>query len=382
MKTQNLKLLFAVILLLVFSSAKAQVPFKLTAANQQTAGSSVEFDIFLQATTSEPLYLSPSDFVLDFNHANFTEPALTFISNSSVLVNVNGNPTTAYNAAITLRIVDNQLVIIVNEINFTNQSEFNTMAARIDNTPLTHKLGRFSVSNITTPSGTFGLQWVQPKTIVQSYESTKWAVTNCSAVGTYEILQDAPLPVTLASFAASNINKRDVKLSWTTSTEANNYGFDIERKLTDGNWQKVGFQNGSGTSNTPVNYNYTDIKLNTGKYNYRLKQIDNNGNFHYYDLSSAIEVGIPVKYDLSQNYPNPFNPVTKIDFDLPKDSRVNIAVYDILGREMKSIVNEFKKAGYYTVTYDASALSSGTYFYRLLTDGDKNIITKKLTLVK
>ncbi|MFA5011872.1 MAG: T9SS type A sorting domain-containing protein [Ignavibacteria bacterium] len=382
MKTQNLKLFFAVILLFVFASARAQVPFKLTAANQQTSGTSVEFDIFLQATTPEPLYLSPSDFVLNFNHANFTDPVLTYINNSSVLLNANGNPTTAYNEVIALKIVDNQLVIIVNEISFTNQTEFNTRAAKIDNTPLTHKLGRFSVSNVTNAAGTFGLQWVQPKTIIQSYESTKWAVLNCSSIGTYEVIDDAPLPVTLASFTASNVNKRDIKLSWTTSTEINNSGFEIERKLSDGNWQKVGFQNGSGTTNTPVSYNFTDSKLNTGKYNYRLKQIDNNGNFHYYDLSSAVEVGIPTKYDLSQNYPNPFNPVTKIDFDLPKDSRVNIVVYDILGREMKSIVNEFRKAGYYTVTFDASALSSGTYFYRLLTDGDNNIITKKLTLVK
>lgn len=382
MKTQNFKFAIAVILLLISSNTNAQVPFKLTVSNQLTVGTSVEFDVFLQANSTEPLYLSPSDFVLIFNNANFTNPALSYIDNSCVLVNSNGIPTSAYNTAVTQKISGNHLFISFNEINFSTQNEFNNRIARIDNTPLTHKLGRFSVSNITNTSGTLGLQWVLSETVVQSYESIKWAVVNCSSAGTYEILEDAPLPVTLESFTASNVNKRDVILSWTTNTEINNLGFDIERRLHDETWTKIAFQNGSGTSNTPVNYKFTDSKLNTGKYNYRLKQIDVNGNFHYYNLNTTIEVGIPVKLDLSQNYPNPFNPVTKIDFDLPLDSRVNIVIYDILGREIKSIVNDFRKAGYYTVTFDASFLSSGTYFYRLLTSSDKSVLTKKLTLVK
>jgi len=86
---------------------------------------------------------------------------------------------------------------------------------------------------------------------------------------------------------------------------------------------------------------------------------------------------------LSQNYPNPFNPVTKIDFDIPKDANVKITIFDMSGREIRTLVKEFKTAGYYTVQFDASGISSGAYFYRLMTDGDiKSVITKKLVLVK
>ena len=195
---------------------------------------------------------------------------------------------------------------------------------------------------------------------------------------------DAPLPVTLASFTGKLENRRDVTLSWKTSTEINNAGFEVERKQTDGSWSKVGFVNGSGNSTTEKTYTYNDKKLNTGKYNYRLKQVDNNGNYEYYDLNTVMEVGVPTKYDMSQNYPNPFNPVTKIDFDLPLDSRVNIVLYDITGREVKTLVNDQRTAGYYTVQMDGSVLSSGTYFYRIMTksSGADFTMTKKMMLIK
>ena len=195
---------------------------------------------------------------------------------------------------------------------------------------------------------------------------------------------DAPLPVHLASFTGNIENKRDVSLSWKTETEINNQGFELERKLIDGSWSKVGYVEGKGTTNTPVNYRFEDKKLSTGKYNYRLKQIDKNGNYEYYNLATVIEVGVPTKYDMSQNYPNPFNPTTKIDFDLPLDSRVSIILYDISGREVKTLVNEQKTAGYYTMQFNSAGLSSGTYFYRIMTksSGPDYIMTKKMVLVK
>ena len=195
---------------------------------------------------------------------------------------------------------------------------------------------------------------------------------------------EAPLPVQLASFTGNVENKRDIALSWKTEMEVNNQGFDIERKQTDGGWSKVGYIEGKGTVNTPVNYRFEDKKLNTGKYNYRLKQIDNNGNFEYFNLANAIEVGVPTKYDMSQNYPNPFNPTTKIDFDLPLDSRVSITLYDISGREIKTLVNEQKTAGYYTIQFNSAGLSSGTYFYRIMTKSSAAdyIMTKKMVLIK
>ena len=109
--------------------------------------------------------------------------------------------------------------------------------------------------------------------------------------------------------------------------------------------------------------------------------MDVNGNYEYFELNGVVEIGVPVKFDMSQNYPNPFNPVTKINFDLPVDSKITMVVYDVTGKEIAKIVNnEFRKAGYHTVQFNGSGFSSGVYFYSIKTD--KNVMTKKMLLVK
>ena len=198
---------------------------------------------------------------------------------------------------------------------------------------------------------------------------------------------NGPMPVELSSFT-SNVISRDVKLNWTTASEVNNAGFEIQksevRSQKSGEWTKVGYITGNGTKTTPTNYSFEDKKLNTGKYNYRLKQTDYNGNFEYFNLTGEIEIGVPNKFDISQNYPNPFNPTTKIDFELPYDSKVSIKLYDISGREVMTLVNETKASGYYTVQMNGNNLSSGMYFYRISAEGNgQNFVsTKKLILIK
>ncbi|HJY64007.1 MAG TPA: T9SS type A sorting domain-containing protein, partial [Ignavibacteria bacterium] len=187
-------------------------------------------------------------------------------------------------------------------------------------------------------------------------------------------------PVYLSSFDYS-IDKRDVTLKWVTEMELNNRGFDIERMRTGGEWKKIGYIDGQGTTNQPHEYIFKDLKLETGKYNYRLKQIDYNGSFERFFLNNYVSVGIPGTADLFQNYPNPFNPITKIDFNLPVDGMVSLKVYDIIGREAASIVNEFKNAGYYTVEFDASKFASGVYFYLIAIHSDK-LVSGNFTMVK
>ena len=195
-------------------------------------------------------------------------------------------------------------------------------------------------------------------------------------------LADTPLPVELTSFTSS-VNGSTATLYWSTSSETNNSVFEIEKNI-NGSWVKAGSAAGHGTSTVHNNYSFTDRNLNTGKYNYRLKQIDFNGNFEYFNLINEVVIGIPDNFDLSQNYPNPFNPSTKINFELPADSKVSIELYDISGKEVTKILNEFKTAGYYTVNFNASNLSSGTYFYKITLEvnGQKFTATKKMLLLK
>lgn len=189
---------------------------------------------------------------------------------------------------------------------------------------------------------------------------------------------EALLPVELTSFTAI-ANRMNADLQWSTATEVNNFGFEVQRKSID-TWSKAGFIDGAGTTNAPKEYSFSDNNLSSGNYSYRLKQIDRDGKFSY---SKSVEVTItevPKEFALSQNYPNPFNPSTMINYQLPTSSNVTLTVYDAIGKVMTTLVNEVKEAGNYSVQFDASYLSSGVYFYTI-TAGNFTA-TKKLTLMK
>ncbi len=207
--------------------------------------------------------------------------------------------------------------------------------------------------------------------------------------GNYDVFaqrvqSDGILPVTLAYFNSETFDN-SVRLRWETTTELNNMGYNIERKKPDGNeWIAVGFIPGHGTTNEPKDYAYDDRQLETGQYQYRLKQNDYNGNSQYFILQQLAVVGSPVETRLMQNFPNPFNPVTKINFTLPFDAWVSLKVYDIRGSEIAVLVNEIKKSGYYYCEFNGSNIASGIYFYRLIAKGlDKEIVqTKKMNMIK
>jgi hypothetical protein len=190
---------------------------------------------------------------------------------------------------------------------------------------------------------------------------------------------DNLLPVELESFT-STISGQNVILNWITISELNNSGYDVERKNITSGWTKIGNVSGHGTINTSNSYSYSDKNLSSGKYNYRLKQIDFNGNYKYYELANEVIIGTPEKYSLSQNYPNPFNPSTTINYEIPNSNFVSLKIYDMMGREVANLVNQTQDAGFYAVKFDASKLSSGIYFYKIQA-GDFNAV-KKFMLVK
>ncbi len=195
--------------------------------------------------------------------------------------------------------------------------------------------------------------------------------------------QVEPMPVELTSFKAMS-QDNNITLIWQTATEINNYGFDVERSpegAGTANWRKIGFVEGNGTSSILNNYSYIDNTVSNGnKYIYRLKQIDNNGDFKY---SQEIQVSadlIPKNFSLTQNYPNPFNPVTSIQYSVSSNQFVSIKVYDIVGHEIATLVNEKKQPGNYEVQFNASSFPSGIYIYNLVTEGYSS--TKKMVLLK
>jgi plastocyanin len=186
------------------------------------------------------------------------------------------------------------------------------------------------------------------------------------------------VPVELTSFNAI-VKNNSISLNWTTATELNNSGFEIERKLGNPNWSKIAFVKGHGTSTIPNKYSYTDTKLSSGNYTYRLKQIDFDGSYKYSNIVEA-SIDFPSKYELSQNYPNPFNPNTVITYSLPKAGHVTLKIYNALGQEISTLVNRFVEAGNHNEKFNASGFSSGIYYYRLEADGFTAM--KKMILIR
>ncbi|MDP2302392.1 MAG: choice-of-anchor V domain-containing protein [Ignavibacteria bacterium] len=187
------------------------------------------------------------------------------------------------------------------------------------------------------------------------------------------------VPVELTSFTSLVIDN-NVVLNWSTASEENNSGFQIERKNSNEDWNNVGFITGKGTTTETSKYSFSDNGLSNGIYNYRLKQIDFDGSSKYYNLSSEVDISLPIAFELSQNYPNPFNPSTVINWQITNDGFVTLKVYDITGKEVTQLVNKEMKAGRHSVEFNAVNLSSGTYLYELSSGAQK--VTKKLLLMK
>jgi uncharacterized delta-60 repeat protein len=193
------------------------------------------------------------------------------------------------------------------------------------------------------------------------------------------------VPVELTSFTAESINS-EVVLIWQTSSEINNMGFEVERnqKSEDGirtEWEKISFINGKGTTSESQTYSFTDIDVSSGKYFYRLKQLDYDGSYEYSEILEVKVGNTPEQFALEQNYPNPFNPSTIIIYHLPVETKVVLKVYNVLGREVAELVNEIKKPGVHEVEFiNNDRLSSGTYFYTI--NAGTFTDTKKLILIK
>ena len=193
---------------------------------------------------------------------------------------------------------------------------------------------------------------------------------------------DKLLPVELTYFGAV-LDQGHVHLSWATASESNNAGFEVQRRTNNGTqtgWSSLGFIEGQGHSIEPVEYAFRDDvgELAGHTVVYRLKQVDFDGSVAF-SGESKVDVPAPEGYALSA-YPNPFNPTTTIQYEVPATGPIKLDVFDVQGRRVASLVDHVQTAGRHTVLFDASDLSSGTYIYRLETEG--HVLTNTILLVK
>ncbi|MDL1892028.1 T9SS type A sorting domain-containing protein [Sphingobacteriales bacterium CHB3] len=197
------------------------------------------------------------------------------------------------------------------------------------------------------------------------------------------------LPVQLASFTATAQGLDNVVLNWMTISETNNYGFNVQKALD----APTGFQTvpnsfvpGHGTTLEPRHYTYTDRGVSAGNWYYRLQQIDLNGTIHYSEpVHTNLLTGVgepqlqPTRLALGQNYPNPFNPSTAIAYEVPQEGRVTLEVFNLIGQKVATVLDEVKPAGFYSLEFGATQLTSGVYMYKL-TAGNSSIVRKMVLL--
>ncbi len=186
------------------------------------------------------------------------------------------------------------------------------------------------------------------------------------------------VPVEMTLFSGDYENE-SVNLKWITATELNNFGFEIERRDDFSSYEKIGFVGGNGTSTNRITYNFIDRNLSAKKYYYRLKQLDLDGTFDY-SAEIAVDIETLKDFKLFQNYPNPFNPTTNVKYYVPNTGQLKVGLYDVLGNELKTLVDKEVHSGSYEITIDGSNLASGTYFVRMISQNNQQTI--KISLIK
>ncbi len=214
-------------------------------------------------------------------------------------------------------------------------------------------------------------------------DNSRWYLTGTQNLSQGFVLftdNSGGVPVELTSFTAEFV-EHEVNLNWTTASELNNLGFEVERKIENEEWRTIGFIKGKGTTSEINSYSFNDdlFEVNNSTLYYRLKQIDFDGSFEYSQVVD-VEINMLNDFSLSQNYPNPFNPTTTINFSIPQNDFVTLKVFDVLGNEVRTLINEVMESGYHRIQFDAGKLTSGIYYYKLQTGTESE--TKKMVILK
>jgi hypothetical protein len=244
-------------------------------------------------------------------------------------------------------------------------------------------------ANPTFPSNTFGNTnyWVDLLFTPATFTFNLTSITDgsgCNITGSpiqalNVVSADCgTLPVTLLGLSAAPKNNNSVLLSWTTATEIDNRGFEIQRSQPNGSWEGIGYVNGAGNSNNLINYTYTDKNLFPQVYNYRLKQEDIDGKYRY-SMVVSVTLNGTAEYKLGQNYPNPFRDETTIQYTLPAREKVTLTIFDMNGRVSKVLINGVSRdKGTHAVNFFSNTLPAGMYYYRI--EAGSFIQTRKMVI--
>ena len=212
---------------------------------------------------------------------------------------------------------------------------------------------------------------------LQTIKGIQYGIFAAATNSYVAIYNSVPLPITLLNFTVTQQGDNAL-LKWTTTMEQNNKGFEVQRSTDQFGWTAIGFVNGAGNSETSRDYQYLDQNLPAGTYYYRLRQVDLNG---HSTLSKVLDItfGGSMALELMQNRPNPVNNSTIIDIVIPKSGRVQLMLYDQMGRPVQTLMDEEKLPGTYSIQVNRNGLSSGIYYYKMNALGQS--IVRKMTIL-
>lgn len=393
--------IFIFLLLLFFTlktEAQTQVEAELTIENQEVVGTSFFFNIYLNTPTGSvnDLYLASSDFILNFNQANFSNPTLEKVTQTGYLGGYNNLVSTSYTNSndfntqlnvqfgyhnnIATDIINNELVINLNGLAPGNQGDFNDKVAKIDDSPSTYCLGRFEITGISNPAGTAGLNWkitgTGLTTKVFTYENLPPFNTNQISGADLSAInpENVVLPVVWLSFHAKVDDANAVVLEWTTAEEINNDYFSVEKSFDGQYWEKIG-EVASTEDISEINfYSFVDKRPENGINYYRLKQVDKDGSFEY---SSVVKIEFEGAVQVSELevFPNPVTNKLSIRSLEAFNASTQILIVNTEGKILKQSNTKEE----YQVELDLSTLTNGIYFLQI---SDKNGQLSQYVFVK
>jgi hypothetical protein len=358
------------LLLLPLTSVTGQ-NFTCTVRNQHVSGTELFFDLYILRTGGTPLYLGNADLVVTFNSGNFSSP--------SYVVTTEGM--TGWYTISSSILSSNRAILNIGQPPFSNQTQFDARVQNISNSGNGTLIASVKITGISNFSGTANLQWRTSSpnaTIVWNFDNTDpWTAHNVTSNGTYTNPSDQSLPVAMTSVVASASREQGVVVEWRVESETDCAGFHVLRSAgSDGNYQQITDEAnmiaGRGNASDAKDYRFVDRNVENGKvYWYKIVEVSTKGKRETYGPISVTALSpVPTEFGFSECYPNPFNPATTVDYKIAENCNVSVVVYDIMGKQIRTVVAGSKPAGYYKATWNGrddrgEAVPTGIYFIRM-----------------